>query len=86
VIVVPFIENRADLIKLYKENLAEFWLRLLVPEDDDTLFEGVLFLIIDGAHRYYVCKALALVGIWARFLPPTMSFGALVCCPFAADA
>ena len=78
--VLPFIEDRADLIELYKDDRASFWLRLLFPLEGDTLFQDCMFLIIDGAHRRYVSRILALLRMWSRFLPPTMSYGALVSC------
>ena len=55
--------------------------RLLSFDAGDEECSKVTFLVVDGAHRRWVCVKLGLKMMWARFAQPTMSYGDLVCTP-----
>ena len=56
-------------------------MRLLSFDAGDEECSKVVFLIVDGAHRRWVCVHLNLKMLWARFVQPTMSYGDLVRTP-----
>ena len=57
--ITPFIEKSPALIQLYRTDLAGFWVFVLDPANN------VMWLIIDGAHRWVVSTELALPWVWA---------------------
>ena len=76
--VVPYIEGNNELIALYRKDLAKFWTTILDPASK------VVFLIIDGAHRWKMCQELVIVKLFAVFMRPEISVGEMVqmlhCC------
>ena len=72
IMVVPFIEDNPAMLKLYKEDLAKFWITVLEPTCD------VLFLIIDGAHRWKMSTELKLEMVYSEFMRPEISVGEMV--------
>lgn len=69
--VVPWIEEDQDALKLYKVNEGAFWMKLLDPNDDWS--KTIMLLIIDGAHRHWVCGVKKIKTMRAVFVRPSIS-------------
>ena len=69
--VVPWIEDHPDALNLYKLNEGAFWMRLLDPNDDWS--KTIMLLIIDGAHRHWVCGTKEIKTMRAVYVRPSIS-------------
>ena len=72
IILVPFIEDDAELCALYVSNKPLFWITILDPASK------VQFIIIDGAHRWVVSLELHLECVYAVAMRPEISVSEMV--------
>jgi hypothetical protein len=69
--VVPWIEDHPEALKLYKHDEGAFWMKLLDPNDDWST--TIMLLIIDGAHRHWVCGVKKIKTMRAVYVRPSIS-------------
>ena len=70
--ICPYIEDNEDMMQLYDEDLALFWVTVMSPECT------VPFMVVDGAHRWQVTKQLKLSFTFALSARPEISIGEMV--------
>jgi hypothetical protein len=75
VLVVPWIEDNPEAIACYLDSPAIFWTCFF---DNDHPFSKIKKVVVDGAHRRFVCIKIDILRMMCKFLQPTISIGEMV--------